>query len=472
MNRATTQSQAMLLGAAAAGMVVSVLLTALLGRTLSAEGFGFVALVGAVLSLAREMTDLGSSSVAAAQIAPEPARERAVLEDLLALRLGLAAIGAAACLVLAATRTRGDEQALLVLAGLAVLLQHLSAFSAVFLARQALGGPALMTVAGQAASLLASLALAAGSAAASLFAAVLVVREALLALCVSALAVRRIGYRPWPRLAAWAGSALLRRATLYGLAALCYGIAVQGAPLLIGSIFPPEELGVFAAAFRPAAPLLSLPWLVATPLAPALAVLFRADPAAFARRATIGLSFAVGAAAVIACAGQDLAAPALGLLYGGRFVEGALSAVGTLRWLAVALAAVTVLAAATAMLLAAGRMRAILALAAGCLAVDGAALAVLLPARGYVGGAMALAVATCAVAVVSFALARRVAGLRLAALLRPVAEAVLPAAALAVALWLLPAEGIARLAAGGVLSLAALAAAWRICETAHRRRPG
>ncbi len=468
MTRATTQSQAVLLGAAVAGLGVSFLLTALLGRSLPAEGFGFVALVGTVLALARELTDLGSSNVAAAQIAPEPERERAILEDLLALRLGLAALAAVACLALAATRPRADEQGLLVLAALAILLQHLSALSAVFLVRQALGGPALLAVTSQIMSLLVGVGLAAASAAASLFAAVLVAREMILSLGISALAVRRIGYRPRPRLRAWAGSPLLQSATLYGLAALCYAITVQGAPLLIASACPPEALGAFAAAFRPMAPLLTLPWLIATPLVPALAGLFRGDPAGFSRRAATALRFAVGVGAVVVSAGQDLAAPALELLYNGRFIDGPLAAVAVLRWLAGVLGAVCVIAAATVILLAAGRVRAILGLGVTCLILNAVAAAVLVPATGFLGGAIALAVATTVVAVAAVTLAFRHAA-RPTALL-PAIAALAPAIGLAIANWLLPVQGLARLLLGGAMTVGALAIIWLICRTSGRSR--
>jgi len=469
MIRATTQSQAVLLSAAFVGLGVSFLLTALLGRSLPAEAFGFVALVGTVFSLARELTDLGSSNVAAAQIAPEPTRERSVLEDLLALRLGLAALAAMACVALAATRGRHDEQGLLVFAALAILLQHLSAFGVVFLVRQALAAPAFLAVASQVAVLLASVALAAGGAAASLFAAVLVVREVVVSIGIAALGVRRIGYRPWPRLRAWAGSTLLRNASLYGLAALLYTITVQGAPLLVAGFCAPEALGAFAAAFRPMSPLLTLPWLIATPLAPAFALLYRSDPAGFVRRTAATVQCTVGAAAVIAIAGQDLAAPALALLYSGRFIDGPLSAVAVLNWLAVALGAVCVIAAVVVVLLAAGRVRAILGLAVTCLMINGLLVALLLPSHGFVGVAMALAVATVVVAMGACALALRHAAMPVALL--PAFATLAPAAGLAFANQMMLIEGPARLVIGGLMSLSAVAAVWLICKKTNDAAP-
>lgn len=464
-SRAAKRNQRLLVAASLAGLLVSVVLTMVLGRALPPAAFGFVALVGAVLTMARDLTDLGSGSVAAAMIAAEPAREAAILGELLGLRMVLAGAAALGCLGLAAQQTVDGQGTALVLVAGAVLILPLLSLATVFQVRQAQHHPALLSLAGQVAALAVCLALAALQAAAAVFVVVLALRDAAVAVATWRAGVRRLAGRLVPRRT---GVVLLRRCGGYGLAALCFGLAVQGSPLLVGLLAPPEVLGAYAAAFRPVAPLLALPWVLAAPLVPALAAARQADPGWATRRIAEVLRLGLGLGAVVVVAGQGFAATALGVLYGGRFLEGPLASVMPLRFLAIVLAATLLSASAVGALLAAGRIRVIVALAIACLLLAVAGSVVLVPAWGATGAAMALAGATGLIAMVSAACVLRPAAHK--AHLLPVM--LLPAAALAVAVHLLPSEGWLHIVGGGIACLGAVVAAVWLAGALRSAAPG
>lgn len=459
-------SQAVLLAAALASMAISLALTILLGRRLTPDGFGFIALVGAVLALARDLTDLGSASVAAAAIAADPAAERRIVEELLGLRLVLAGLCAMACCGLAVSRDDPAQSLVLAAAAVTILLFHLNAYNAVFLVRQALGGATLLSATAQLTVLGSSLLL--QNAPAAVFAVLFVARDAAVALGLRALAVRSLGFRPWPRLPRRGASLLMRRSALFGLAALCFSLTIQGSPLLVGLMLPPADLGAFAAAFRPMAPLMTMPGLIVTPLVPALAALAVSDRPAFAARSAATVQATIGIGAIIAVAGCDLAHPALGLVYGGRFLTGPLSAVPSLQCLAIALGGICALAGASVVLLATGRVGTILRLAASCLAVAGGLTLALVPRIGFTGAAAGMAVATVTVGCAALMLAMRQ-GAAPVSRIQAVGP-LLPAAALAFVTHLLPSATLWHLAGGIVATLAGLAATWGVVAAGHRLR--
>ena len=245
-------NQVALAAAVALALTVSLGLTIVLGRTLSPAALGFVALIGAVLAMARDMTELGSGTVAAARIADTPGSEAAILDQVLGLRLVLAVLASLGCLALALRPERADEQAVLALTAAAVLLMPLGTLAIVFQARHQPLQPVLIGLAAQLAAAAACIALAvlpgiaAGSAVAvgAAIAALQVLREAATALAVWRAGTRRLGWWPRPR---WVSRELLREIGGYGLAALCFGLAVQGSPVLVGLAGPPGALEAYAA---------------------------------------------------------------------------------------------------------------------------------------------------------------------------------------------------------------------------------
>ena len=485
--------------AVAVALAVSLGLTMVLGRTLTPAAFGFVALVGGVLAMARDVTELGSGTVAAARIAGAPGSERAILGEMLGLRMVLAVLASLGCLALALRPERLDQQAVLVLAAIVVLLLPLGALATVFQARHEPLRPVLIGLAAQLAAAVACVALAvlsqretapvlargapAGGAVAAGaatvgagIAALLVLREMATALAVWRAGTRRLGWWPRPR---WASRALLREIGGYGLAALCFGVAVQGSPVLVALAGPSGALEAYAAAFRPIAPLLSLPWIVAAPLAPLLVTLARVDRVQGGREqggrehaALHGakmLRVGVGIGAAVVVAGHDFAAVALVTLYGERFILAAGDAALALQWLAVALGATIMLAPATAILLARRRIRQIAALGGLCLATTAAGAVLLLPGFAAVGMAIAVAGATAMVALLAFIAAIRLAGRGGQRMNWRWPAILLPAAALVLAGRLIPFEGRLALLPG---SIAFVVACGAVCWLAGAWRPG
>lgn len=489
-----SNNHAAMAAAVAVALAVSLGLTMVLGRTLTPAAFGFVALVGGVLAMARDVTELGSGTVAAARIAGAPGSERAILGEMLGLRMALAVLASLGCLALALRPERPDQQAVLVLAAIVVLLLPLGALATVFQARHEPLRPVLIGLAAQLAAAVACVALAVLSqhAAAPVpaegavtvgaatvgagIAALLVLREMATALAVWRAGTRRLGWWPRPR---WASRALLRDVGGYGLAALCFGVAVQGSPVLVALAGPSGALEAYAAAFRPIAPLLSLPWIVAAPLAPLLVTLARVDREQADReqggRAQAALHGAkmlrvgVGIGAAVVVAGHDFAGVALVTLYGERFILAAGDAALALQWLAVALGATIMLAPATAILLARRRIRQIAALGGLCLVTTAAGAVLLLPGFAAVGMAIAVAGATAMVALLAFIAAIRLAGRGGQRMNWRWPAIVLPAAALVLAGRLIPFEGRLALLPGGIAFAVACGA---VCWLAGAWRPG
>ena len=464
-----SNSHAALAAAVLVALSVSVGLTMVLGRTLSPAAFGFVALVGGVLAMARDVTELGSGTVAAARIADARDREAVILGEVLGLRLVLAVLASLACLALALRPARLDQQLVLALTAVAVLLLPLGTLATVFQARHEPLRPVLIGLAAQLAATVACIALVAAPGSVAVLAGavgaavaiVQVLREVATALAVWRAGSRRLGWWPRPR---WVSRELLREIGGYGLAALCFGLAVQGSPVLAGLAGPPGALEAYAAAFRPIAPLLSVPWVVATPLVPLLVALARADRAEASRRGAVMLRVGLGLGVVVAVAGHDFAGVALATLYGERFLLAAGDAVLALQWLAASLGATIALAPATAILLARRRIRHIVALGALCLAGTVAGAGFLLPGQGAMGMAIAVTGATGAVALLAQIAAIRFSAARLSWAWPAV---LLPALALAVVDRLIPVEGRLVLLPGGI---AFALACWAACWLAGARR--
>ena len=118
------RSQTMLLVSAMAGMGASLLLTVLAGRSGSVESFGLFALVAAFLTLARDLTDLGTTAVTVREAVRDPASERRALADLLGWRLVMSSLVALAALAFAWTQPGAGGRLALAATALTIVAMH------------------------------------------------------------------------------------------------------------------------------------------------------------------------------------------------------------------------------------------------------------------------------------------------------------------------------------------------------------
>jgi O-antigen/teichoic acid export membrane protein len=446
-----------MLAATGSRMLLSVGLTILVGRCLSPREFGGFALVATVFGLAHEFTDMGTGNVAVRAAARARANERTILEQLLGLRLVLSLVAALACAGFALSQTDGMLRGMLLATAVVLAFSYVSACSTVFQLRQAQIAPAVLSVGVQVAALVAAAILLGVPVGGGWLAGVVVGREVLVVVGTLALGIRLIGYTPWPRFSGSALRSFFGAAAVVAVATLIYHFQLQGGVFWVQIMRPEPELGAFAAAQRPLTPLLFIPWVVMLPLVPLLSWLVARDPAAFRRQGQGAVDLSIGLGAVMAVVTLVLARPTLTFLYGERFSAGPLSAVTTLRWLALSLGCSFVVAALSTVLIAAHREWALLRLSIMGLAIYGAVNLLMLPGAGFVGSAIATAAALGAMTLGGLILIGTLGvlpGQRTAMIL-------LPAAVLFPLLDLLSGPPFVILVTGALLTCCALAAVWR-----------
>lgn len=369
--RSPNVAQAVLLISTCAQLAIALLITIYLARELSPAAFGFFSLVGTIFILARKFLDLGLSNVAARETTRDPERERPILEGMMAYRRAAGVALAIALFIFAFVQKGEAERSVLLGTGIILLFTEPAALDPVFQVRQAQGGPALLNILGGLLVLGGSIVLKRLSAAGPAFAWLLVAREALILLFTMLLGWHLLGYRPKPgfrgrKLREFVGPALI-----FGLASLIYTIYFNCDVFFVYVLRGKEELGAYAAAFRPINPLLLLPWLLMVPMIPVLTASAK-DRERFVGqvRGACGLALGIGACGLV---GGTLLAPDLvHLLYRGRYLEGALSCVNAFRWLAVALGQVCVTTVLTAALLADRKEKVLLAIGTAALLVNAA----------------------------------------------------------------------------------------------------
>lgn len=446
-----------MLTATGSRMVLSLVLTILVGRFLSPREFGGFALVATVFGLAHEFTDMGTGNVAVRAAARERSSERTILEQLLGLRLMLSLLAALVCAGFALTQTDGMLRGMLLATAVVLAFSYVSACSTVFQLRQAQVAPAVLSVGVQVAALLAAAILLAIPVGGGWVVGVVVGREVLVVIGTLALGIRLVGYTPRPRFSGTALRSFFGAAAVVAFATLAYHFQLQGGIFWVQVMRPEAELGAFAAAQRPLTPLLFVPWVVMLPLVPLLSWLFARNLAAFRRQGQGAIDLSIGLGAVMTVVTLLLAQPTLTFLYGARFSTGPLSAVSTLRWLALSLGCSFVVAALSTVLVAAHREWALLRLSLFGLAIYATGNLVLVPGMGFAGSAVATALALGAMTLGGLFLAgtlRVLPGMRTVLIL-------LPAAVLFPLLDLLPGPPAAVLALGAVLTCCALASVWR-----------
>lgn len=361
----------MLLGSTFAQLAIALLITIFLARELSPAAFGFFSLVGTIFILARKFLDLGLSNVAAREATRNPERERSILEGLMAYRRVAGVVLAIALLVFAFVQKSEPERSVLLGAGIVLLFTEPAALDPVFQVRQAQGGPALLNILGGLLVLGGSIVLKKLAAAGPAFAWLLVAREALILLFTMLLGWRLLGYRPRPGFRGRELREFMAPALIFGLASLIYTIYFNCDVFFVYVLRGKDELGAYAAAFRPINPLLLLPWLLMVPMIPVLTAAAK-DGERFVRqvRGACGLALGMGACCVVA--GTLLAPDLVHVLYRGRYLAGPLSCVNAFGWLAVALGQVCVTTVLTAALLAERKEKVLLAIGTAALLVNAA----------------------------------------------------------------------------------------------------
>jgi O-antigen/teichoic acid export membrane protein len=449
-------SQALLLVATALRMVCSLGLTILVGRSISPAAFGTFALVATVFGLAHEFTDMGTGNVAVRVAARARSSERTVLEQLLGLRLLLSLMASLTCIGYALAQADPMVRLMLLATGTVLAFSSVSACSTVFQLRQAQIRPAALSVLSQVVTLLVAAVMLAVPVADAWFPAAVVAREAAIALGTLLLAVDLVGYMPRPRFSGPSLKSFFGSAAVVALATLTYHVQLQGGMLWVQVLRPEAELGAFAAAQRPLAPLLFIPWIIMLPLVPVLSWLAAARREAFTRQSQAAVDLSLGLGAVMAVVTWRTAEPLLAFLYGGRFSDGPLSAVATLHWLAPALGCAFALAAIATILVADHREWALLKLSAAGLALYSALNLLLLPGLGFMGTAIATAVALAALNAGGFVL---LATIGIVPRLRTLAV-LLPALILYPLLLVLPGTPFVQLLAATPLTLAGLLTVW------------
>ena len=369
--RSPNVAQAVLLGSTFLQLAIALLITIYLARELSPAAFGFFSLVGTIFILARKFLDLGLSNVVARETTRNPERERSVLEGMMAYRRAAGIALAIALFIFAFVQKGEAERWVLLGTGVILLFTEPAALDPVFQVRQAQGGPAVLNILGGLLVLGGSVVLKKLAAAGPEFAWLLVAREAMILLFTMLLGWRLLGYRPKPGLRGRQLKEFVGPALIFGLASLIYTIYFNCDVFFVYVLRGKEELGAYAAAFRPINPLLLLPWLLMVPLIPVLTAAAK-DRERFVRqvRGACGLALGIGACGLV---GGTLLAPDLvQVLYRGRYLEGALACVNAFRWLAIAVGQVCVTTVLTAALLADRKEKVLLAIGTVALLMNAA----------------------------------------------------------------------------------------------------
>lgn len=391
-SRSPNVAQAVLLSSALGQLGLALLVTIYLARVLSPAAFGFFSLVGTIFILARKFLDLGLSNVAARDIAHDPRRERPILEGMMAYRRAAGVVLALALFVFAFFQKAETERAVLVMAGVVLLFTAPAALDAVFQVRQAQGGPALLNLGGGFLVLLGSIVFRQFAIAGAAFALLLVVREAGSLLFTKILAERLLGYRPHPGFRGRELKAFVGPALVFGLASLIYTIYFNCDVFFVLALRGRDELGAYAAAFRPINPLLLLPWLLMVPMVPVLTATVTENRDTFVRQVRSASAIALGIGATGMVAGVSLAPDLVKLLYRGRYLTGALSTVGAFCWLAIALGLVCVTTVLTASMLADRREKVLLGIGTAALVANVTLNVILLRRYNFTAAGFATAV--------------------------------------------------------------------------------
>jgi O-antigen/teichoic acid export membrane protein len=384
-------AQAVLLASALGQLGLALVITVYLARVLSPAAFGFFSLIGTIFILARKVLDLGLSNVAARDIAQDPQRERPILEGMMAYRRAAGVALALALFVFAFVQRDPQERWVLLAAGVVLLFTEPAALDPAFQVRQAQGGPAFLNLCGGFLVLLGSVVFNRLAFAGAVFALLLVIREAFSLLGTKILANRLLGYHPKAGFRGRALKAFVGPALIFSLASLIYTVYFNCDVFFVLALRGRDELGAYAAAFRPINPLLLLPWLLMVPVVPVLTVVLTRSREQFICQVRSACEIAFGVGSCGAVAGVLLAPDLVRLLYPVRYLEGPLSCVNAFRWLSVALGLVCVTTVVTASMLADRREKVLLTIGTLALVANVALNLVLLRRYNFTAAGFATA---------------------------------------------------------------------------------
>ena len=455
-HRSPHVAQAVLLASALGQLGIALIITIFLARVLPPSAFGFFSLVGTIFILARKVLDLGLSNVAARDVAKDPRRERPILEGMMAYRRVAGLALAISLCIYAWMQHSQPERLVLALAAMVLLFTEPAALDPVFQVRQAQGGPALLNLAGGLLVLFGSVLFKRFALAGATFAVLLLIQEAVLLFVTRLLAQRLLGYHPRPGFRGRNLKAFVGPALIFGLASLVYTVYFNCDVFFVLALRGRDELGAYAAAFRPINPLLLLPWLLMVPLIPVLTATAPKDAAAFVAQVRSASAIAVGIGATGVVAGVMLAPDLVHLLYRGRYLEGALSCVDAFRWLALALGLVCVTTVLTASMLAASKEKALLAIGTAALAANVALNLMLLRHYNFTAAGFATAATELLFLLAAFVTFRRV--MRSSPLDWRALSYLLPALLTGAFLYFLHASAVMRVICGIVLGLVSVSA--------------
>ena len=322
--------------------LLSVLLTAILGRILLPEQMGLLAIVTTVFALAHLLMDLGSGAMATSTIAEDRSRERPILESLQTARLRIAAVVSLLLLAAALLSGHGQTQRICFLAAVVMMVLPLGTWGVAFAVRGRFWPPTWISLSLQALVVVAATLISDPKSGGWTIILLLILREGLQALSIGFFG-RRFS-RDQARVAV--GSEVLfrfwKRTRIYALTTVCQAFYFYADVALVRFLAGEEALGAYSAAYRPIHPLLVVPGAFLLPLLAPWSSMASGGTASsplwgqvrtWSRR--LGL---LGVAAGIAGA---LAAPfIIELLYDGGYASHPLDAVPAMRWLFLAMAAV------------------------------------------------------------------------------------------------------------------------------------
>ena len=450
-------NQGWLLLSAIFGMFSTLAMTVIVGRTASLETFGLFALIGALMSFTRDVSDLGTSAVATRDAARDQTQEPTILSRLLAWRLCICCIVALGCLFLAYQRGWDVEGALIALSAGVILTTYNNGLIAVFQLRQLQHIPAILNIAANAAALAAIGVILVTHAPALLAALVIILREGIIIITNRWLAIQHLDQRPAPLAALrnawhWAPSTL----GIYALAALCWQILLNSGTFIVELSMSGEALGTYMSAFRLATPLFGIGWLLTAPLMAVFSIAWKHDQAAFERQTQTALGLAIGTGALLAAIGAQLSLELIQLIYGSALEDDiAKTAAKVLQWFMLAFAGSLMIAVVAPAMLAQGRERALTKLSAGAMSVSviSAVLAAQADDMTLIAAALALGMSGCSL----------IAALALGGMpWRSLGLVVVPALSAVGLLSLVPQElpAIWHVGAGGSITLIGLCLLW------------
>jgi O-antigen/teichoic acid export membrane protein len=217
------------------------------------------------------------------------------------------------------------------------------------------------------------------------------VREIVQAVSIGWLA-RREG-APKPRVSVGtARQAFLRVAIPMGLLSLAQTLYFHSDVLMVRVLLGEGPLGAYGASMRPLTPLAFLPGVYLLPLLSAWSALVASGDEVLLRRHVLKTTAILSLGALCALVVLiPFSREFLGLLYDGRYLEGALDSTSSFRWVCFAYGAIFLGAASHVALLALGKVKLLLSLAVLALTFNAVGNLILLPRMGFQAAAMTTA---------------------------------------------------------------------------------